>query len=324
MERKKMVIIGATGSAYKRTIPALKDSEICVVSAIQSRNEEKLRKICDEFGIKSYYTNISKMLKDETYDLIYIANPPFLHKETIEQCVQYGKPIICEKPLARNYEEAKQIKDILNDKNIPFMVAHHLRHQKAYEDLQYILENKEIGEIVSCWGQWGFAINPHKDSSSWKLNRLQSGGGTLTDNGIHVLDLMLGLFKMPKKVLGSFHLNGFSETYGNETMLMIYDDKDIVIQSSHTMPFAGNHLLIYGTKGSIEVDGAFGESSIKKMIIKSSLGEYVKEYEPENLYKKEIENFIQYQSNHKYNYGTTLDEAIDALRLIDEMRNGGK
>lgn len=39
--KKKMIIIGSNGSAYKRTIPALKDSKICEVVAIQSRNEEK-------------------------------------------------------------------------------------------------------------------------------------------------------------------------------------------------------------------------------------------------------------------------------------------
>ena len=43
--KKKMIIIGATGSAYKRTIPALRDSEICEVTAIQGRNEEKLKDV---------------------------------------------------------------------------------------------------------------------------------------------------------------------------------------------------------------------------------------------------------------------------------------
>ncbi len=43
MPKIKMIIIGANGSGYKRTIPAMKDSEICEITAIQSRDEEKLK-----------------------------------------------------------------------------------------------------------------------------------------------------------------------------------------------------------------------------------------------------------------------------------------
>ena len=60
--KKKMIVIGANGSAYKRTIPALKDSDVCEVIAIQSRNEEKLKSTCEEYNIDNYYTDVEKML----------------------------------------------------------------------------------------------------------------------------------------------------------------------------------------------------------------------------------------------------------------------
>ena len=88
MTKKKMIIIGANGSGYKRTIPAMKDSEICEITAIQSRNEEKLKNICKEYNIKTYYTDENEMIKNEEFDLIYIANPPFMHKDTIEECAK--------------------------------------------------------------------------------------------------------------------------------------------------------------------------------------------------------------------------------------------
>ena len=168
---KKMIIIGANGSAYKRTIPALKDSQLCKVTAIQSRNEEKLKHTCEEFGIDHYYTKISEMLQKEDFDLIYIANPPFLHKQTIAECISSGKPIICEKPLASSFKEAMEIKEMLNGKKIPFMVAHHLRHQKAYADLKEILFSKEIGNVVSVGGLWGFEIKTVASSSVCKLDK---------------------------------------------------------------------------------------------------------------------------------------------------------
>lgn len=322
MKKNKMIIIGANGSGYKRTIPALKDSEICEISAIQSRNEEKLKNICREYNIKKYYTDIDKMLENEKFDLIYIANPPFLHKETIEKCIRFNKPIICEKPLAQNYAEALKIKGIFNGNRLPIMIAHHMRHQKAFLDIKSIINSGQIGNVVSCFGQWGFNIKLDAPSSKWKLDRKLGGGGTFSDNGIHVVDFILGIFGVPSKVIGNSRLCGFDESYSNETMILIYNDKDIVINSSHTMPYAGNHLLIYGTKGSIEIPNAMSEKSIKQIVINNDEGRKTINYEETNLYKSEVEDFINYyiEKNKDAIEGTTLDEAIIALHLIDNMR----
>lgn len=320
--KKRMIIIGANGSAYKRTIPALKNSDICVVTAIQSRNEEKLKNTCKEYNIEKYYTNIDEMLEKEDFDLIYIANPPFLHKETIEKCIKCNKPIICEKPLAQNYTECLNIQELLKKYKIPFMVAHHMRHQKAFSDINDIINSGKIGNVVSCFGQWGFNIKLDAPSSKWKLNKDLGGGGTFSDNGIHVIDFILGIFGTPNKVIGNSRLNSFKESYSNETMILIYDDKDVIINSSHTMPFAGNHLLIYGTKGSIEIYNAMSEKSIKQIIINNDDGKNIINYDEENLYKNEVEDFIKYYLNDDTSVckGTTINENVISLKLIEDMR----
>lgn len=320
--KRKMIIIGANGSAYKRTIPALKDSKICEVVAIQSRNEEKLKNTCKEYNIANYYVDVDKMLQEETFDLIYIANPPFLHKETIEKCIKTNRAIICEKPLARNYQEALEIEKILKDYQSPFMIAHHMRHQKAFDDIKKIINQGEIGEVIDGYGQWGFNIKLDAPSSTWKLDKNLGGGGTFSDNGIHVIDFILGIFGKPTQVFGHSRFTPFKSTYSNETMMLIYEDKDIVVNSSHTMPYAGNHLLLYGTKGKIEIQHAMSEKSIRQIIITSETGERVIDYEEENLYKNEVENFIKHYLNNELevNPGTTLEEGIVALKLIDDMR----
>lgn len=146
------------------------------------------------------------------------------------------------------------------------MIAHHMRHQKAFSDIWEFINSEQIGKVVSCWGQWGFNINIEAPSSLWKLDKSLGGGGTCSDNWIHVIDFILGLFGSPEKVTGNSRITPFKETYSNETMMMIYKDKDIIINSSQTMQFAGNHLLIYGIKGSIEVYGAMGKSQLNKQL----------------------------------------------------------
>ena len=67
---KRMIIIGANGSAYKRTIPALKDSDLCIVTAIQSRNDVKLKSTCKEYNIEKYYIDMDEMLEKEDFDIL--------------------------------------------------------------------------------------------------------------------------------------------------------------------------------------------------------------------------------------------------------------
>jgi len=131
MSKFKLAIIGATGTALKRTIPVLTDSEICKVVAIQARDIKKLETAAKEFNIPSYYTDSSEMINSADYDAIFIATPPFMHLDDIKLCLSKQKPIICEKPLARNYEEGLEISKLLKEHiSTPFMVAHHFRHQK--------------------------------------------------------------------------------------------------------------------------------------------------------------------------------------------------
>ena len=142
---------------------------------------------------------------------------------------KYNKPMICEKPLAQNYTECLNIQELLKNYKSPVMVAHHMRHQKAFSDIKDIINSGKIGNVVSCFGQWGFNIKLDAPSSKWKLNKDLGGGGTFSDNGIHVIDFILGIFGTPNKVIGNSRLNSFKESYSNETMILIYDDKDVVI-----------------------------------------------------------------------------------------------
>ena len=322
MNKAKMIIISATGSALKRTIPSLKNSNYCEVVAIHGRNEEKLKKACMDYSIPTYYMDVNEMLNNTEYDLIYIANPPFMHYESLKKAVETKKPIICEKPLDINYESALKIKDLLNGYNAPFMVAHHLRHQKAYEDIISIIKSNEIGDVTEVYCQWGFKLNLNATNATWKLNPILGGDGTFSDNGIHIVDFMLGIFGEPNGVFGHCIKSYSNKNYDTETAMICYSDKTITLNSSQNMPYPGNNIQIYGTNGKIESFGCIGEKSIDHLIVVNENGTKQYNFEPTNLYGNEVENFIKYHifNEIKTFNGTTLDEALLSLKIIDLLR----
>lgn len=326
MNKAKIAVIGATGSAYKRTIPGVKGSSICEVVAIQGRNEEKLQKICTEYGIPEFFLDIDGMLNNSSFDVIYIANPPFLHYESILKAVKTKKPIICEKPLDKNYICGLKIKELLDGYTSPFMVAHHLRHQKAYNDIINIINNGEIGDVIEVYCQWGFKLNENAPNASWKLEPLLGGEGTFSDNGIHIIDFMIGIFGTPDGVFGHCFKSAFENVFDTETAMLCYKDKTITLSASQNMPFPGNHIQIYGTKGKIESFKSIGENSINKILVTTSEGIRSIEYSATHLYGAEVENFVKHYllNDRSANKGTTLDDALTDLKIIDLIRKSSR
>ncbi len=318
----KLAIIGATGTTYKRTIPALVNSMVSEVVAIQGRNLEKLKIAQSEFQIKEIYTNEKEMLANANYDYIYIGTPPFLHFENIEVATLTSKPIICEKPLAINYEEGVKISHLLSRyNNKTFMIAHHLRHQKSIQDIKGFLQSSLIGEVLNVSLQWGYEMNLKAPNAIWKINPKLGGKGTFSDNGIHIVDLAIFLFGLPKSIYGKAEHVRTKETFDNETAFLNYDKSCIQLHSSQCMKFPGNHILIYGTKGSIEAFNSIGEKYINKVSIKSSNTHTIIEYFETNLYRNEVEDFCMGLTDSTFEHnGTTLKEGLNALKIIDTIR----
>jgi|GEM_PF-1284722 len=323
MTKIKLAIIGATGTAYKRTIPALINSGVCEIVAIQGRNLGKLKKVQSEFQIKEIYIDEQEMLTKANYDCIYIGTPPFLHLKNIEAAISTSKPIICEKPLAIDYKEGEKVSHLLSKYNDrTFMIAHHLRHQKAIYDMKEFIQNGLIGEVLNVSIQWGFEMNLEAPSAIWKTNPMLGGKGTFSDNGVHIVDLAIFLFGLPKLIYGKVEKVRTKETFDNETAFLTYEKSSIQLQSSQSMKFPGNHLLIYGTRGSIEVFNGIGEKYISKISIKSPKNNTVIEYPEINLYGNEVENFCKGLTDSNFHHnGTTLQEGLNALKIIDSIRD---
>lgn len=329
MTQFRIGIIGTTGTARKRTIPGLEHSSRCQVVAIQGRNLEKVSALAEENCIPKYYTDARQMLASEELDVVFIGTPPFLHREGIELCLEFSRPIICEKPLAQSYEEAVKIAKSLKARpDIPFMVAHHLRHQQALPDIKTAIENGVIGEILSVQGRWGYYINTDAPSFLWKGDPALGGGGTLEDVGSHMIDFIQAIFGNPEAVSGrSLNLvhPRHSDIFNNEVAFLHYPNMTAVLHSSWLMKHSPNDLIIYGTAGSIYGPGFFGEKQCIELHINRVDGSRVLKYSGDEnriLFRNEVENFCDHHLNatESAEKGTTLEEAVMALKIIDLVR----
>ena len=143
------------------------------------------------------YLSLEEMLeKEKTFDGISNTKPDKFHKETTLQILKSGYNVFCEKPLAENYSDAKDMVNAAVQSKKINMVNFTYRESSAYQRLVEILKSGEIGNprhVSACyyqswltsnkWGDWR-----EEDKWLWRLSTKHGSNGALGDTGVHIFD----------------------------------------------------------------------------------------------------------------------------------------
>ncbi|MFX7090492.1 Gfo/Idh/MocA family oxidoreductase, partial [Acinetobacter baumannii] len=87
-----------------------------------------------------------------------------------------GKHVICEKPMALNAMEAKEMIDACRKANVQLLIGYRLHFEAKTLEVIKMRQNNEFGKIKIFQGLSGFIIG---DPKQWRLNKTLSGGGSL-------------------------------------------------------------------------------------------------------------------------------------------------
>jgi xylose dehydrogenase (NAD/NADP) len=187
-EQKKINwgIIGTANIAKKSVIPGIQQSETGVVAAIASRGIEKAEKAAQELGIERAYGSYEELLQDQDIDAVYIPLPNHLHKEWTLKAAEAGKHVLCEKPLALNAEEAKEMVEKCQSAGVKLAEAFMYRYHPRYERVKEIIQSGEIGTVRGLHGAFTFNNAGDKDNVRYKQFM---GGGSVYDVGCYPISV---------------------------------------------------------------------------------------------------------------------------------------
>jgi predicted dehydrogenase len=161
------------------------------LKAVCTSKEETARKAAEEGGFPDWYTDIEKMCGRDDIQVVDINVPNFAHVEAVEIAATAGKHMYCEKPLARNLEEARRIKQAVENSGVLFGMTFNYRFSPAVLKARRMMEQGRLGEIYHFRANYlhtGYQ-NPDRPMS-WRTDKGKSGGGALFDLGSHVIDLV--------------------------------------------------------------------------------------------------------------------------------------
>lgn len=134
-------------------------------------------------------------------DFIIIANPTFLHAETIRQCLRLNKPLFIEKPLFKDIDNNDDILDLIHENKLPTYIACNLRFHPVIRYIKTQLDQgtRRINEVNIYCGSFLPDWRPASDFRKGYSANPEMGGGVQLDL-IHEIDYAWWFFGKPMKV----------------------------------------------------------------------------------------------------------------------------
>lgn len=271
-DRVGIGIIG-TGFARKVQIPAFLTCEGASVASVSSASYDNARSTAEEFGVGHFSADWRETVMHPQVDLVCITTPPNLHREMTLFAIEHGKHILCEKPMAMNVAEAKEMCDAAAGKPILALIDHELRFQPGRQVARDMIRDGAIGKVRHAKAI--FQAPSRGDANlPWNWwSDADAGGGALGAINSHIVDSFNWLLVSHiETVFCQLHSHIKERrasdgqikpvTTDDEANMLLrfadgpstWDATGLVSVSMLEIPKYQNRMEFYGTDGAIRID----------------------------------------------------------------------
>ena len=179
-------VLGYARIARESLIPAIQRSSNSEFHAIASREESKLAECRARFNVPKTYRSYDELLRDPEVDAVYVPLPNSLHREWTIKAAEKGKHVLCEKPIALNAAECREMIAACAANKVTLMEAFMYRYTDRTSKVLDVLKSGVLGEIKFVSSTFRFLLaNP----ASVKL-KPELGGGALYDVGCYPVNFI--------------------------------------------------------------------------------------------------------------------------------------
>ncbi|WP_082576058.1 Gfo/Idh/MocA family protein [Arthrobacter sp. Soil762] len=178
---------GVMGSDHARTLQGSVSG--ATVTAIADPVQDRACALAAETGARCF-SSAEELIASPFVDAVLIASNDNAHAEQVMACLEHGKPVLCEKPLAPTVRECQDLVDRQDAlaAGIPLIsVGFMRRFHPAYRAMKTLLEEGAIGQPL-------MVLSSHRNSTC------PPGGNsaaTITNSGIHEIDITAWLLNSP-------------------------------------------------------------------------------------------------------------------------------
>ena len=256
----RTVKVGVLGYGFVQEtfhLPCYLEIPNAEVVAIGGRSKEKVTRVAEKFRVKRVYHGegfLQRLCSDQEIEVVDIGLPNFLHKEASEIAAENGKHVMCEKPLARNVDEARLALKAVERYGVINCYAENQVFSPHITRAKEMITGGSIGNVFWIRSREAH-FGPH---SPWFWDPELAGGGVLMDMGCHSVEVARYLIgKKPTKAFAwAKTLVHDTKAEDNSLATVSYEGGELGQSENSWAAHGGLDLRfeIYGSDGAIFID----------------------------------------------------------------------
>jgi len=161
------------------------------VHGVLGTSLEKSKRTADQYGIPRAYRNLTELVDDEQVNVVHLTSPNRFHFEQTIRCLDAGKHVLCEKPLAMNSQESGELVRRAALSNLLTSVNYNVRFYPICIEAAERVRRGDLGDVFHVSGSYVQDWLHQPTDFNWRV--LAEDGGplrALADIGTHWLDLV--------------------------------------------------------------------------------------------------------------------------------------
>lgn len=310
----RMGILGCARIARRGVIAGIAAAPSVELAALASRDVERARMWAAEFGVPRCHASYEALIDDPDVDAVYIPLPNELHRPWTLRAAAAGKHVLCEKPLALDAAEAKEMIAACQRVGVVLMEAFMWRHHPRIVHAQRMVAAGALGELRFVKMDFSFDI----DRTDWRLDRAR-GGGALYDlgcYGINAARLFTGAEPVEIIARARMHSTGVDMT--TSMLLRFLGDVVALLDCSFECPDR-NRIEIVGTQGALELPDGVLPPPEARLVHTTSEGRAEIEFPRADQYAEEIEAFAA--AIRTGGLAAPAEDGLANMRVLTQVRD---
>ncbi len=248
----------------------------CKISAVCDVDKKRAEAFARRHGLKiPVFVDFSELLDRTDCDAVANVTSDAFHAPLSLEAIAAGKHVLCEKPLATCYADAKKMSDAARRKGVINMVNFSYRDFPVIHKARQLVHDGRIGKVMhieasylqswlssKVWGDWRTS-----EGWLWRLSTKHGSMGVLGDVGVHILDfatypagevrkvhcLLKNFPKAPGNRIGKYRLDA------NDSAVITIEFAGRAVGTIHASRYATGYvnrlcLQIFGDEGALRID----------------------------------------------------------------------
>lgn len=309
-------------------------------------DEEKAKAYAEKYGFPRYYTDYNEMMSKETLDCVSVCTWNTAHKGASIAALKGGANVLCEKPMAMNANEAREMMAAAKESGKLLQIGFVRRFGT---DADAVMKLKNAGLLGDIYYAKASFIRRDGCPGGWFADKAYSGGGPLIDLGVHAIDLVRYLAGNPKPVrvfgvtynhIGSNRASNAQAEWTNDkskqkfeknvedmaTAMVCFDNGlTVQLEASFNLNCEGDtkNIQVFGTKGGASLNGDVEYYTTQAGMYVNSMAHGKTAFDLGKAFRAEINGFLDAVQG-KAPCVAPMEDGLAVMQILDAVYESAK